>query len=382
MAIDFPRSESAPRASVPSPHAPQQSLWARMNSINLTGGRIGAAERMFFTERLELLLETGVSLLEALKSLHQQTADPRMAAILSAVADTVGEGQPFSTALGQHPEMFPQTYVRLIAAAEEGSFLPQVLEQLRVMDEKNAQMKSAVMGALAYPAFLIAFSVAVVIFVLVVIFPKFKDLFISIKDQLPAPTRVLMFMSDLLRDHWLLLSVFAAAIVGLFVAWLRTPGGTRAIDGLKMKMPFIGKIFVEVYVSQTLRVLGMSIGNGVPITVALKASQDVIANSVFAQFLDDVLSSIQQGRGIAAGFGEAPFIPPMVRQMIATGEQSSNLARVMHRIADFYERELNKRIAAFAKAVEPVMLLVMGLVVGLIVAALILPIFKLSRAVR
>jgi type II secretory pathway component PulF len=379
MAIDFPRSESAARPRV---DAPAESLWTRLNRIDLTSRRIGANDRMLFTERLELLLETGVSLLEALETLHRQTAEAHVAAIFAALAATVGEGQPFSVALSHHPQMFPQTYVRLVAAAEEGSFLPQVLKQLREMDEKNAQMRSAVTGALAYPAFLIAFSFAVVIFVLVVIFPKFKDLFVSIKDQLPAPTKVLMFASDVLRDHWLILSFVAAATVAAFVAWVKTPGGIRAIDELKLKTPFLGKIFMQVYVSQTLRVLGMSLANGVPVTVALKASQDVISNSVFAKFLENVLASVQQGRGMAAGFGEASFIPPMVRQMVATGEQTGNLAKVMHRIADFYERELSKRITLFAKAVEPIMLLVMGLIVGLIVSALILPIFKLSRAVR
>ena len=379
MAIDFPRFEPAVQAAVA---APRDSLWARLNRIQLTTGRIGAAERMLFTERLELLLETGLSLLDALNTLHQQTSEPRVAAVLSALASSVGDGQSFSAALAQQPEMFPQTYVRLIAAAEEGSFLPQVLRQLQEMDEKNSQMRSAVIGALSYPAFLIVFSFAVVLFVLVVIFPKFKDLFVSIKDQLPGPTIVLMFLSDLLRNHWLVICLAAAGAVAGLIAWIRTPGGIRAIDELKIRTPVIGKIFVQVYVSQTLRVLGMSLGNGVPVTVALRATQDVVANSVFAAFLNDVLKSIEQGRGMAAGFGEAAFIPPMVRQMVATGEQTGNLARVMHRIAEFYERELNKRITAFAKAVEPLMLVVMGVLVGLIVAALILPIFKLSRAVH
>ena len=379
MAIDFPRLEPVPQAAAA---APRESLWARLNRIQLTTGGIGAGERMLFTERLELLLETGLSLLDALNTLHQQTTEPRVAAVLSALASSVGDGQSFSAALAQHPEMFPQTYVRLIAAAEEGSFLPQVLTQLREIDEKNSQIRSSLAGALAYPAFLIAFSFGVVIFVLVVIFPKFKDLFVSIKNDLPAPTRVLMFASDMLRDHWLILSIAGAAVVVMFLKWLQTPRGVRAVDELKLRTPLIGKIFVQVYVSQTLRVLGMSLSNGVPLTVALKASQDVVSNSVFAGFLERVLESVQQGRGIAAGFAEAPFIPAMVRQMVATGEQSGNLAHVMHRIADFYERELAKRIAAFAKAVEPIMLLVMGLVVGLIVAALILPIFKISRAMR
>jgi type II secretory pathway component PulF len=164
--------------------------------------------------------------------------------------------------------------------------------------------------------------------------------------------------------------------------WLKTPAGRQALDQMKIRAPLIGTIFVQVYVSYTFRVLGTSIGNGVPVMVAMKAAQDVVSNSVFARFLQDVLASIEQGKGIAAGFGEAAFVPPMVRQMVATGEQSGNLAKVMIRVAEFYERELYKRIAAFAKAVEPFMLMAMGVVVGLIVAALILPIFKLSRAVH
>ena len=378
MAIDFPSAQ----APVPRRADSRDSLWARLNRINVTTARIGPNARMLFTERLELLLETGVSLIEALKAIQEQTPEPRLAEILASLVTTVGEGQPFSTALGKHPEMFPQTYVRLVAAAEEGSFLPQVLQQLREIDEKNSQMRSAVMGALAYPAFLILFSIAVVIFVLVAIFPRFKDLFASIHDQLPLPTIVLMFLSDLLRNHWIVISVLAVGAIGGLIAWIRSPDGLRVLDELKIRTPLIGNIFIQVYVSQTLRVLGMSLANGVPLTVALKASQDIVVNSVFGRFLDNVMISIEQGRGIAAGFAEAAFIPPMVRQMIATGEQSGSLAKVMHRVADFYERELSKRITAFARGVEPVMLMVMGVVVGLIVAALILPIFKLSRAVH
>jgi type II secretory pathway component PulF len=359
-----------------------ESLWSRLSKIEITATRITPQDRMLFTERIELLLETGVSLLEALQVLHQQSTQPRVRAVLESLVTTVGEGQPLSVALSRHPEMFPQTYVRLVAAAEEGSFLPQVLRQLRDMEEKSIQMRSAVMGALTYPAFLILFSLAVVLFVLVVIFPKFEDLFMSIRGQLPAPTLVLMFLSGMLRQYWLLLSVVGSAAIAALAVWLKTPRGRQLLDQLKISAPLVGTIFVQVYVSHTFRVLGTSLANGVPVMVAMKAAQDIVANSVFTRFLQDVLASIEQGKGIAAGFGEAGFVPPMVRQMVATGEQSGNLAKVMNRVAEFYERELYKRIAAFAKAVEPIMLMAMGVIVGLIVAALILPIFKLSRAVH
>lgn len=366
----------------PSRAAPGESLWSRLAKIELTPTRITPQDRMLFTERIELLLETGVSLLEALQVLQQQTTQPRVAAVLGSLVTTVGEGQSLSVALSRHPEMFPQTYVRLVAAAEEGSFLPQVLRQLRDMEEKSIQMRSAVIGALTYPAFLIVFSLVVVIFVLTVIFPKFEDMFMSIREQLPAPTLVLMFLSGMLRQHWLALSVVTSAAIAGLAVWIKTPAGIHFLDQAKIRAPLVGTILVQVYVSHTFRVLGTSLANGVPVTVAMKAAQDVVANSVFARFLQDVLASIEQGRGVAAGFGEAGFIPPMVRQMVATGEQSGNLAKVMNRVSEFYERELYKRIAAFAKAVEPVMLMVMGVIVGLLVAALILPIFKLSRAVH
>lgn len=377
MAIEFaPAATAAPAA----PAAP-----ARRFSLNTKisfSRTVGVAERMVFTERLALLLETGVSLAEAVKVLHRQTEDPRVGGILASITASVGDGNPFSVALGRHPEMFSRTYVSLVAAAEDGGFLPEVLEQLRAMDEKSSELRSNIIAALSYPGFLIFFSCAVVVFVLVVIFPKFQVLFMSIRDQLPGPTLVLMFLSEALRNYWWLILLVLGAALGIFAAWLRTPGGKRAVDQFKLRMPVVKDIFIQVYLNQTLGVLGMSLANGVPITAALKAAQEVVDNTVFFDFLQGVQRHVNEGRGVAAGFVEAEFMPPMVRQMIATGDQTGNLAKVMTRVADFYGRELNKRVAVLAKAVEPVMLLVMGVVVGLIVASLILPIFKLSRAVH
>ncbi len=378
MAIELASSKTSALAV---PAAPSRKF--SLNSRITFGSRaVGVTERLVFTERLALLLETGVSLAEAVKVLHRETEDPRLADILGAINASVSEGNPFSVALARHPQMFSRAYVSLVAAAEEGGFLPEVLEQLRVMDEKNRELRSNIISALSYPAFLICFSMAVVIFVLVVIFPKFHDLFMGIRDQLPMPTIVLMFLSEVLRTYWWLILLLLAAAVAFFSAWLRTPRGRRQVDQLKLRMPVVRTIFIQIYLNQTLGVLGMSLANGVPITAALKAAQEVVANCVFLDFLHTVQRHVNEGRGVAAGFVEADFIPPMVRQMIATGDQTGNLAKVMTRVAEFYGRELNKRVALMAKAAEPVMLLVMGVIVGLIVASLILPIFKLSRAVH
>lgn len=343
---------------------------------------ISLNQRMVFTERLSLLLETGVSLLEALKTMQLQTEEPLLAEIIGSLASIISEGKTFSAALATHPEMFSGTYISLVGAAEEGGFLPQVLAQLLRMDEKNSQLRSSIVSALSYPAILIVFSIAVIVFVLVFIFPKFEDMFASIHDQLPITTIFLMALSAFVRHYWLLILIGLAAGAWAAFSWARSKSGKLMLDRLRMGLPVIRDIYIQIYLSQTLSVLGLSLSNGVPITVALKACQGVVDNSVFSKFLDNIRTHVNEGRGIAVGFTESPIIPPMVRQMVATGEQTGNLGMVMTRVAEFYERELNKRITVLSKAVEPVMLIVMGVVVGLIVVSLILPIFKLSRAIH
>jgi len=362
---------------------PRKSAKRGLNmEIRFGAPRISLNQRMVFTERLSLLLETGVSLTEALKTMELQTEEPLLAEIIGSLAVIISEGKNFSDALAKHPEMFSDSYISLVAAAEEGGFLPQVLEQLLRMDEKSSQLRSSIVSALSYPAFLIVFSIAVVVFVLVVIFPKFDALFASIHDQLPITTIFLMALSAFVRHNWIVILVGLAAGGWAFVTWIGSAAGKLTMDKLRMSLPVVKDIYIQIYVSQTLSVLGLSLSNGVPITVALKACQGVVSNSIFSRFLDNIRTHVNEGRGIAVGFTESPIIPPMVRQMVATGEQTGNLGMVMTRVAAFYERELSKRINLLSKVVEPIMLIVMGVVVGLIVISLILPIFKLSRAIH
>lgn len=379
MAVDLNQVQSEV-AETAAGNKPAQGWLDR--GIRFGPANVSLNQRMVFTERLSLLLQTGVNLVEALKVMQQQTDEPLVAEVIGALAATISDGESFSVALAKHPKMFSGTYVSLVAAAEAGGFLPQVLDQLLKMDEKTSEMRANVLAALSYPAFLIVFSVLVVVFVLVVIFPKFEDLFASIHDQLPITTVLLLALSSFLRHYWpLVLTGLGLAIWGA-VSWKNSEGGKHTIDRIKMTAPLIGPIYVKIYFTQTLGVLGLSLANGVPISVALRACQEVVDNAVFSRFIDDLKLQVNEGMGIAAGFRNSAFVPPMVRQMVATGEQTGNLGFVMARVAEFYERDISKRIAILSKAVEPVMLVVMGVVVGLIVASLILPIFKLSRAIH
>lgn len=358
-----------------------RSLGQLLKSLD-TNSKINTKDRMFFTEQLILLLETGTSLLAALLALKTQAEKPAMRQLLEEIMTDISEGKPFSYALSRHADVFDTTYVNLIAASESGGFMHEVLAQLLQMEEKREELRNTLVSAFTYPAFLVVFSIAVVIFVLVVVFPKFGDMFESIHDQLPATTIILMATSEFLIQYWIPLFAAMTTTLLLMRYWLHKPVGIQQLDNFKLSAPLIKDVFVKLYLVQTLKVMSMSLNNGVSIMDTLTACKHVVKNTVFQRFLVDVENHVQEGAGVAAGFIKAKFIPPIVEQMIITGEESGNLPKVMARVADYYERELTQRLAVLSKLAEPIMLLVMGLVVGILVSSLILPIFKLSRAVH
>ena len=352
------------------------------SQLRARGRRVRPKDRMFFTERLALLLETGNPLHTSLSLLAEQSQGSPIGDVAATLKDDIDGGIPFSQALAKHPQVFSTTYVNLVGAGEQGGFLPEVLDELMTLEAKTAELKSTLVSAFTYPAFLIFFSVAVVIFVLAVVFPKFSELFESLAGQLPATTLVLMLVSDVLRQYWLVVLAMLGA-AGTGVAYMvRTDAGVRFLDGLKLRIPFVRDIFVELYLTQTMRVLGLSLGHGVSVPDTLRACQDVVKNRSYREFMATIAAEVNEGRGFAVGFTQAEFVPPLATQMISAGEESGTLPVVTTRLADFYERELSKRLNLLSKLIEPLMLLVMGVVVGLIVSSLILPIFKLSRAVH
>ena len=373
MALDLNPAPPPPAAAA----GPARAPW-----LTLSNQRVGAADRVLFTERLALLLETGVPLHGALRSLHEQTVNPRLKTMIGVLSDDIVGGQPFSDALARHTELFPPTYINLVAASESGGFLPQVLEQLVEMDEKQEKLRATIASALSYPAFLVAFSIAVVVFILMFVFPKFAVMFTSIYSELPLTTKVLITVSGVLTGHPLAVFGGAFALLAGLVVLARRPASQAAVDRLKLRVPLLRDIFIKIYLTRLMRVMGISLERGVTVLATLSACREVVPNLEFQRFIGQLEIDVTEGKGIAAGFKNSVFIPVSVQQMISTGEETGTLGRVMGRIADFYDRELAKQLTQLSKLAEPVMLLVMGVLVGTIVSSLILPIFKLSRSVH
>ena len=237
-------------------------------------------------------------------------------------------------------------------------------------------------SALSYPVILLTFSFAVVVFILTFVFPKFAVMFASIHDQLPITTRVLLVVSQVLTGHAAIVAARTAGAIGAAWALMRQPGVRVAIDRAKLRLPVMRDVPATTYLPRLLRVMGISLEHGVTILATLEACRAVVTNADFQRFILDLERDVTEGKGIAAGFEHSNFVPLSVRQMIATGEATGTLGRVMTRVADSYDRELTRLLARLTKMAEPVMLLVMGVLVGTIVSSLILPIFKLSRAVH
>lgn len=336
---------------------------------------------MFFTEQLALLLETGMSLHQSLKLLSGQTESAGMRLMIDDLSEQVSQGKSLSAAMSSHESVFSSTYVNLIAASEEGGFMHKVLEQLLHMEERRENLRSTIVSALTYPAFLTAFSILTVVFVLVFVFPKFGDMFAAIADELPATTVVLLAFSDSLITNWPWYVGGTGALIWLSSLWLSSASGRLMTDRLKLTIPGVRSISVQLYLSQTLRVLGLSINHGVPIVDALKACSDAVSNRQYRKLLHQVEAHVREGGRISEEFEKSEFIPQLTKQMLATAEEAGNLGLVGIRMSEYYERELAKRLDRMSKLIEPVMLLVMGGLVGVIVSSLVLPIFKLSHAV-
>ena len=344
--------------------------------------KAGPGERKFFTEQLALLLETGHSLVDSLKLIGSQSTHPNLTCIIDNIREQVEDGLPFSAALAQHPELFSRTYVTLIKASEEGGFMDEVLNHILSMDEKREELQSTLISAFTYPVFLAFFTFGVVAFILVYVFPKFAVMFESIKDELPPMTVALMWMSRMATQHsWLILA--GILVIGIFL-WtrFRNMDGQQRVNNLLTGIPMLRNLIYQIYLIQVMRVLSLSLGNGVNMLDALDACKDVVKFSKLSELIDSLITHVNEGRGLSIGFSESKYVPLLARQMIQIAEEAGRLPLVTGRIADYYQRELDRRLNAMSKFIEPFMLLVMGIVVGLVVSALILPIFKVSGSVH
>ena len=334
------------------------------------------------TRQLSILLGAGIPLVSCLESLITQITNPFLKRIMAQVKESVNQGSSFASALSEYPAQFSQIYINMVRAGEASGSLDLVLDRLADFSESQEALRSRIKAALAYPIFM-GIVGAVVLFVLMsFIIPDIMIIFNEMEHTLPLPTRLLINVSNFLKSFWwLILLVFIIITIAALQA-TKTRKGRALWDGVKIRSPIIGHVNVRISLARFGRSLGSLLQSGVPLLQALEIVRNILNNSLIADSIDKAMEEIQAGKTIAEPLSSSRWIPPVFIKMIAVGEQSGEMEKMLHKIADIYEREAESRIFAMTSMLEPVMILFMALIVGFIAVSILFPIFEMSQMIR
>jgi type IV pilus assembly protein PilC len=361
-----------------------QSVRKKPKDINLGMGRkkgVGIKDLCVFTRQFATMVNAGLPLVQCLDVLARQQPKPHFKQAIQQVMLDVEGGQTMSEGLAKHPHIFGDLYVNMVAAGETGGILDIILQRLAVFLEKNDALQRKVKGALTYPAIVLFVATGACIFMLIGVIPVFAKMFADFGGELPAPTRIVMGMSDFLRHNWYVLAGVIAGLVVAFKKFRATAYGELATDKLFLKVPIIGNVLRKGSVSRFTRTLGTLIGSGVPILQGLEITARTAGNKVLQNAIDATARSISQGDTIAEPLQKSGVFPPMVVQMIGIGEQTGALDEMLSKVADFYDDEVDAAVEALTAAIEPLMIVVMGTMVGGMLVAMYLPMFKMANVV-
>jgi len=293
------------------------------------------------------------------------------------VVEDVESGMTLSEAMGRHPKAFDRLYVNMVRAGEAGGALEIILKRLAEFKEKSQSLKKKIIGAMVYPAVVIAVAVGILIFIMVAIIPKFKKIFDEFNLQLPFMTKTLIQISNWMAQYWYWIPLFPVGMYLLLKLIRLTKTGTYILDRMLLWVPVVGTLVEKTIVARTMRTLGTLISSGVPILEALSIVRDTANNAVFEKMFQRVLESIREGDTIAEPLKKARLVDDMVVNMIEVGEETGDLDTMLYKVADFYDEEVDNTVKALISLLEPMMIVFLGGAIGAIVISLFLPLIKL-----
>jgi type IV pilus assembly protein PilC len=340
------------------------------------GAKVKLKDLAVFSRQFATMINSGLSLLRSLSILEEQTQSKELAKTLTVVRQDVETGQSLSVALGRHPEVFPPLMVNMTRAGEVGGFLDSVMLQIAENYESEVKLRGKVKAAMTYPVVVFVIAILAVVGMLLFIVPVFAKMFGELGGELPAPTKVLITLSDFLKTFAPLLLI--AAVAG-FITWNRIkhkPKVRAFVDPLKLKTPVFGSLFQKIALARFARNLGTMLHSGVPILQSLDIVADTTGNVVVGNAVRAVQDSVRQGESITAPLAEHSVFPPMVVQMMAVGEDTGALDSMLHKISDFYDQEVESTTESLTSLIEPLMIAFLGGIVGAMIIALYMPIFK------
>jgi type IV pilus assembly protein PilC len=350
------------------------------------GGRfkkVAPKSLQIFSRQFATLIESGISIVQALGILEEQTEDKNLAPVIAEVRSDVESGTILSKALARHPRIFSRLYVAMMEAGEASGTLDLVLDRVAVQIEKDTAIRRRVKSAMVYPTVVLAFACLVLSGLLLFIVPVFTKIFQQLNGQLPTLTQWIVNASNLLRHGWYIIFPLIGFCVWGLLRAKKTEQGRQVWDRLKLRVPMkIGDVVLKVTMARFSRTLATLVGAGVDIVKALEITGATAGNWVIEEALATVRVRVHEGVPIAQPLVENPTFPPMVSQMIRIGEETGELEKMLGKIADFYEDEVDASISALTSIIEPIMMIGVGLMVGIIVIAMYLPMFKMLQLVK
>jgi type IV pilus assembly protein PilC len=341
--------------------------------------RVTKTDLIYVTSQLAIMVDTGITLSTALAGIVEQESNPTLRRVLKDLKETVEGGQDFSTALAKHPKYFDKTYLSLVKASEATGSLGPMLDRIATYLRKEAETRGKVRAAMAYPTVMMVVATGVTVFLLTYILPKFAPLFKSRGTHLPKPTLIMMAISEAMLHYWYFWLLGAVALVVGFLYGKRTQPGRKILDWVKIHAPIVGPMFRKVTISRSIRTLGTMLTSGVPIMEAVRLAGAVSSNYYYEQLWENVLNELASGKRMCEILHGSPLFPKILVQMIAAGEDTGKLDKVLEKVSTYYDGEVETSLKATTSLIEPIMICVMGVVVGTIGLALMLPIFSLSK---
>jgi type IV pilus assembly protein PilC len=346
-------------------------------------GKVKSKVLTTFTRQLATLVDAGLPLLRGLRVLEKQERNPTLKSIIADLALAIEGGSTFSEGLAQHPKVFNRLFVNMVKAGELGGVLEVVLQRLSEFMEKAQKIKGKVIAAMFYPCAVLIVATAILIILMVKVVPSFKSVFEGMLEgaSLPAFTRLVMGISDVIKDHFVYTAAGLALFIIIFLLFKRTEFGRHAWDKFKLKMPIIGPVVSKVAISRFTRTLGTLVSSGVPILQALTIVKETAGNVIVSNAVGAVHESVKEGETITAPLEASGVFPPMVISMVDVGEQTGALPEMLLKIADNFDEEVDNAVSAMTSLLEPIMIVFLAVIVGSIVIAMFLPLIELMNRV-
>ncbi len=340
--------------------------------------RIRVKDRNIFLRQLANLSESGMMITRALRTLVDQTENPKLARIVDRIRDDVQKGASLADAMEKHPQVFPSMYCSLIRAGETGGMLEEVLWRICAFGEQEEELRGKAVSAMIYPTFLLIVGSAAIFILISFVFSKFITIFEDFNAQLPLPTVIVMKICDFMGTWWWAVLLGIVGTVVLLIRYYRTEPGKRKFDGWALKIPAVNTLIIKYEMAKFSRTLGTLLDNGVPVLTSLKITADTMSNLLVRDRVAELHNGVTEGESLSETMREGPLFPPMVVSMFAVGEESGRIGDVARRIADAYDLEVDRAVKALTALFEPLLIVIMGVVIGFLVIAMLLPMLTLS----